>query len=89
MSEVKTVTPEELQQVQELQNAYVSATYDLGQLSIQKRDLVAELEGVEEQLEEAYEHLKVLKGQEADLSTTLQQKYGSSTIDLTTGNIVS
>lgn len=89
MSEVKTVTPEELQEVKKLQDSYVSATYDLGQLHIQKNDALSALEEADKQIVDTFDHLKVLKQQEADISAKLQEKYGSSTIDLSTGNIVS
>ena len=87
MSEVKTVTPEELEDVKALQSSYLSATYDLGQLHIQKNDAVLALNEADKQIEDTFNHLKVLKQQEADISTKLQEKYGSSTIDLSTGII--
>jgi hypothetical protein len=87
MSEVKTVTPEELEEVKGLQNSYLSATYDLGQLHIQKNDALLALKEADTQIEDTFNHLKVLKQQEAEISAKLQEKYGSSTIDLSTGII--
>jgi hypothetical protein len=89
MSEVKTVTPEELAEVKELQDSYIKATYQIGESTIQKQDAQAALELADETLYQALQQLKELKEKEAKISTNLQQKYGSSTIDLTTGNIVS
>jgi hypothetical protein len=89
MSEVKTVTPEELAEVKELQDSYIKATYQIGESTIQKQDAQAALELADETLYQALQQLKELKEKEAKISANLQQKYGSSTIDLTTGNIVS
>jgi uncharacterized protein YktB (UPF0637 family) len=89
MSEVKTVTPEELAEVKELQDSYIKATYQIGESTIQKQDAQAALELADETLYQALQQLRELKEKEAKISTNLQQKYGSSTIDLTTGNIVS
>ena len=89
MSEVKTVTPEELDEVKALQDNYIKVTYQIGEATIKKQEAQAALELADETLYQALEQLKELKEKEAKISANLQQKYGSSTIDLTTGNIVS
>lgn len=89
MSEIKTVTPEELAEVKELQEAYIKATYEIGECTIQKDEAEGALEAAEQSLNAALAQLRDLKQKEATISNNLQQKYGSSTIDLTTGNIVS
>lgn len=87
MSEVKKVTEEELNQIKALQDAYLKVTYDLGQLSVERLDLETKLDEVVRQYNDAAEHLKSLRIQEQELSNTLQENYGSSTIDLETGVI--
>lgn len=87
MSEERKVTEEELAKVKELQEAYLRVTYDLGQLSVEKLDLQAKINKVEETFNDTAKHLEVLRGQEKELSESLQEKYGSTTIDLETGVI--
>jgi len=87
MSEVKKVTPEELQQVKDLQNEYLKATFDLGQIAIDKKDALEKLDKSDKAENEAFRHLASLKHKEQELSNILQEKYGSSTIDLETGVI--
>ena len=88
MSEVKTVTPEELQEVKELQDAYVTATYDLGQANIDKNEALKTIDRAEKAMEESFNRLDSLKQKEKEISDKLVEKYGSSTIDLSTGNIL-
>jgi septal ring factor EnvC (AmiA/AmiB activator) len=88
MSEVKTVTPEELQEVKELQDAYVTVTYDLGQSNIDKNEAEKTIERSNSAIQEAFTRLDSLKLKEKEISDKLIEKYGSSTIDLSTGNIL-
>lgn len=87
MSEERKVTEEELNQIKELQEAYLKVTYDLGQLAVEKIDLQSKINKIDSAYDDAAKHLEVLKQKEIDLSNTLQQNYGSSTIDLETGII--
>ena len=87
MSEERKVTQEELTQVKELQEAYLKVTYDLGQLSVEKLDLESKLTKTQELFNDTANHLSVLRNKEKELSESLQEKYGSTTIDLETGVI--
>lgn len=87
MSEQRQVTQEELAQIKELQDAYLRVTYDLGQIGVEKYDLKQSLDKLRAAEEETLDHLAKLKERETELSTSLQEKYGSSTIDLETGVI--
>ena len=87
MSEERKVTQEELAQIKELQDAYLKVTYDLGQLAVERLDLEAKLNKIAEQHNDAAKHLEALRNQELEISNTLQENYGSSTIDLETGVI--
>lgn len=87
MSEERKVTEEELNQIKELQDAYLRVTYDLGQLAVDKLDLQSKLSKIEESHKNAAQHLETLRTQEQQISNSLQEKYGSSTIDLETGVI--
>ena len=88
MPEVKTVTPEELQEVKELQDAYVTVTYDLGQSNIDKNEAEKTIERANSAIQEAFTRLDSLKLKEKEISDKLIEKYGSSTIDLSIGNIL-
>lgn len=87
MLEEKKVTEEELDQIKKLQEAYLRVAYELGQLAVDKIDLQLRIDKINEAHDENAQHLQALRKQELDLSTSLQEKYGSSTIDLETGVI--
>jgi uncharacterized protein (DUF3084 family) len=87
MSEERKVTEEELTKIKALQEAYLKVTYDLGQLAVERLDLEAKLNKVGDQYNDAAKHLEALRNQEQELSNTLQENYGSTTIDLETGVI--
>lgn len=87
MSEERKVTEEELVEIRKLQDAYLRVAYDLGQLAVEKIDIQTRLDQIEEAHNDNAQHLQVLRKQEQELSITLQEKYGSSTIDLETGVI--
>ena len=87
MSEEKKVTEEELNQIKELQDAYLRVTYDLGQIAVEKLDLQSKLNKLDDAHNDAAKHLENLRNQEQELSLKLQEKYGSSSIDLETGVI--
>jgi len=89
MSEVKSVTPEELEEIKAIQNDYLATTYDIGQLYVDQKTANESLGKIEREIEQAFQSLKEIKRKEADLSKKLQEKYGSSTIDLSTGILVS
>jgi len=87
MTEERKVTEEELADIKSLQEAYLVLTYDLGKLSIEKADLEIKLDTINQSHTDAIEHLKALRVKEEALSQALQEKYGSTTIDLETGVI--
>lgn len=87
MSDEKKVTEEELKTVRDLQAAYIKISGELGQLSIQKADLKSQLKQIEESEATTFEHLAKLREQEYQISTQLQEAYGSNTLDLETGAI--
>ena len=76
------VTEEELKEIEEFQQKINVVTYQLGQLTLKKLNLKKEEEVVNAQ----YEQLLL---QEKELGDKLQEKYGTSQIDLKTGEITS
>ncbi len=85
--EEKKVTEEELQAIKDLQNNYFKVTFDIGNLAIDKKTKEAELEDIKATELKAFQALESLRSQEKQLSDTLNEKYGSSTVDLETGVI--
>ena len=80
MSEVKTVTPEELQELKNLRDESDRFVINLGQIQYQRILLDAQ----EKQFSEA---LLSLKGVEKQLTDKLIEKYGNVTVDIETGTI--
>lgn len=80
MSEAKTVTPEELQELKALRDESDRFVINLGQIQYQRLLLSAQ----EEQLKEA---LLKLKGAEKKVTDALIEKYGNVTVDIETGTI--
>lgn len=80
MSEVKTVTPEELNELKALRDESDRFVINLGQIQYQRILLDAQ----EDQLSEA---LLKLKGAEKQVTDKLIEKYGNVTVDIETGTI--
>jgi len=80
MSEVKTVTPEELSELQNLRDSSDRLVINLGQIQYQR----ILLDTQEKQLSEALLSLKEIEKQ---LTDKLIEKYGNVTVDIETGTI--
>ena len=76
------VTEEELKEIEEFQQQINTITFQLGQLALKKLNLKKE----EEIVNIKYEQL-LLK--EKELGDKLEEKYGTTQIDLKTGEIIS
>ena len=80
MSEVKTVTPEELQDLKALRDDSDKFVINLGQIQYQRVLLDAQ----QDQLKDALLKLKLAEKQFTD---KLVEKYGNVTVDIETGTI--
>ena len=80
MSEVKSVTPEELQELKSLRDESDRFIINLGQIQYQKTLLEAQ----ENQLKDG---LLKLKGAEKQVTDKLMEKYGNVMVDIETGTI--
>ena len=69
----KQLTPEELEQVKNIRKQYAEIAYNLGELELQKRNLLNQHDNL------------VL--QEQALAADLNAKYGTGTINVETGEI--
>jgi oligoribonuclease NrnB/cAMP/cGMP phosphodiesterase (DHH superfamily) len=81
------LTPEELQQIKDLQSKYNQTIFEIGASEAQ---IIAFQQGIEN-LQKAkiglVSDLKTIEQKESELVKSLQEKYGQGNIDLETGNI--
>lgn len=85
---MKTVTPEELQQIENLKTILFTVLSTIGELHISKKMLEAEIETVNSKLEEQYAEFLKFQEKERVLFTQLQEKYKTDQINLDTGEIL-
>ena len=76
--EAKKFTPEEVQELQDLQTQISQLTLSFGQLGLSKIKL-------EEQESFLKSQLKMLEEKEINLAKTLSDKYGKGSLDIETG----
>ena len=88
MSETKKFTEAELKEITELRNANAQKINEFGQIELeilltnQRLDVVAE---TKQNLENQYIELQA---KEKDLVTKLNEKYGTGTVDLESGEFI-
>jgi len=87
MSEKQKLTPEELQQITEMQQQYNKFVFELGSIEAQLQNLLANKELIETEKSNVLEDIKKLGEREKELIGGLQAKYGVGNIDATTGEI--
>jgi len=87
MSETKQLTPEELQQVNELQQQYNKFVFELGSVEAQLQALLQQKVVLESEKDGIVSDLKTLGEQERVIVRDLQEKYGVGNINPQTGEI--
>lgn len=87
MSEVKKLTPEELQQIKDMQQQYNKFVFELGSIEAQLQNIIATKTVVETEKSNVLEDIKKLGEREKELINGLQAKYGVGNIDAQTGEI--
>jgi hypothetical protein len=87
MSETKQLTPEELQQIKDLQIQYNKFVFELGSVEAQLQGLLQQKSLLETEKEGVMSDIKTLGEKERELITMLQEKYGTGNIDPQTGEI--
>jgi chromosome segregation ATPase len=87
MSETKQLTPEELQQIQEMQQQYNKFVFELGSVEAQLQSLLQQKSLLETEKTNIMGDIKTLGEKEKELVTTLQEKYGTGNINPQTGEI--
>jgi conjugal transfer/entry exclusion protein len=87
MSETQKLTTEELQSIQELQAQYNKFVFDLGSIEAQLQGLLQQKSLLETEKSNVIGDIKSLGDRERELVTSLQEKYGTGSIDPQTGEI--
>tara|TARA_R110002012_G_scaffold217939_3_gene389188 strand:+ start:4005 stop:4280 length:276 start_codon:yes stop_codon:yes gene_type:complete len=88
MSELKKFTQEELDQIEQLQNQNNRLIFDLGQTEMQILLLTKELEKLQESKNNLQIQYSNWQTTEKDLVGKLNEKYGSGTLDIETGEFI-
>ena len=88
MSEdIKKVTPEELEAVNEVRSKYQEITVKLGQIQVQRMTISGQLEILNKNEEDLREEWVKTQQEESKAITDLQEKYGKVNINLDSGEI--
>ena len=88
MSEdIKKVTPEELEVVNEVRSKYQEITVKLGQIQVQRMTISGQLEILNKNEEVLREEWVKTQQEESKAITDLQEKYGKVNINLDSGEI--
>ena len=88
MSETQKFTKEELEQITELRNANASKINEFGQVELElllANQRIEQLDAAKAELRKTY---IALQNKERDLVKQLNQKYGTGTVDLDSGEFV-
>jgi hypothetical protein len=87
MAETKQLTPEELQQIQDMQQQYNKFVFELGSVEAQIQGLLLQKGLLEKEKDGILGDLKTLGDKEREVVSTLQTKYGVGNINPQTGEI--
>tara|TARA_B100000508_G_C11387290_1_gene241617 strand:- start:386 stop:661 length:276 start_codon:yes stop_codon:yes gene_type:complete len=88
MSEdIKKVTPEELEVINEVRSKYQEITVKLGQIQVQRMTISGQLEILNKNEEDLREEWVKTQQEESKAITDLQEKYGKVNINLDSGEI--
>jgi hypothetical protein len=79
--------PEELQSIKDLQSKYNTTVFELGVIETQILTLTKQITKLRGDKDGLVKDLDTIEQQETDLVNSLQEKYGSGSINPTTGEI--
>lgn len=85
MAEITKLTAEEMTQIDTIRNEASKIFFELGRVSIQRRNVNLQIDEREEELEAQHDELVA---RETELYKTLNEKYGDGSIDPTTGEFI-
>ena len=81
------LTQEELQSIKELQSKYNQTLFEIGVIEAQRLALVEQIEKREADKKTLLNDLATIEQKENDLAKSLQEKYGTGSINPETGDI--
>ena len=81
------LTPEELQQIKDLQSKYNQTILEIGAAEAQLIVFQENIEKLQEAKKGLVSDLKTIEQKESELVKTLQEKYGAANIDPQTGEL--
>ena len=83
------LTQEELQQIKDLQSKYNQTLFEIGLAEAQRIALQDQFEKIETTKKQLVDDLATVEQKEQDLIKSLQDKYGTGSINPETGEIIS
>jgi uncharacterized coiled-coil DUF342 family protein len=81
------LTQEEIQQIKELQQKYDQTVFELGSLEAQIIVLNAQIDKLNEEKRNLVSDLNTVGKKESELVKSLQEKYGTGSIDVESGEV--
>ena len=83
------LTTEELQSIKDLQSKYNQTIFEIGVVEAQKIALNEQVEKLESNKKQLVNDLATIEQKESELTNSLQEKYGTGSINPETGEITS
>ena len=83
------LTPEELKSIKDLQSSYNQAIFEIGAAEAQLIAIQDQMLKLVEEKKNLVSDLKTIEKKESELITSLQEKYGTGSINIETGEITS
>ena len=81
------LTQEEIQQIKELQQRYDQTVFELGSLEAQIIVLNTQIDKLNEEKRNLVSDLNTVGKKESELVKSLQEKYGTGSIDIESGEV--
>ena len=81
------LTPEEIQQIKDLQSKYNQTIFEIGAAEAQLIVFQENIEKLDAAKKGLVSDLKTIEQKETELTKTLQEKYGEGNINIETGEI--
>jgi chromosome segregation ATPase len=83
------LTTEELQSIKDLQSKYNQTIFEIGVAEAQRIALQEQVEKLESNKKQLVNDLAIIEQKESELTNSLQEKYGTGSINPETGEITS
>ena len=88
MSEIKKFTPEELNEIKTLRDAYAAKVTEFGQIEVEILATKQREELLHKTKDNVQKEYKELQSKERSLVDNLNKKYGAGTVDLSNGEFI-